>query len=110
MMRQDGNNLRDLVSTGLRAQGRLFFGVTGLVLGLGPGFAQQPEAPALAITHVSVVDPDLDRVSEDMTVIVKDGRILSISAARAVKVPPGAMIVDGTRKFLIPGLWDMHVH
>ncbi len=110
MMRQDGNNLRDLVSTGLRAQGRLFFGVTGLILGLGPGFAQQPEAPALAITHVSVVDPDLDRASEDMTVIVKDGRILSISAAQAVKVPPGAAIVDGTRKFLVPGLWDMHVH
>ena len=68
----------------LRAQWRLFFGVTGLVLTLGPGFAQRPEAPALAIAHVSVVDPDLDRVSEDMTVIVQDGRILSISAAQAV--------------------------
>ncbi len=83
----------------LRAQGRLFFGVTGFVLGLGPGFAQQPEATALAIAHVSVVDPDLDRVSEDMTVVVKDGRILSVSAAPMSGHPILTPVSASTRKW-----------
>ena len=47
-----------------------------------------------------------------MTVVVQDGRIAGIdkSADKNVTVPRGAEVVDGRNKFLIPGLWDMHVH
>jgi imidazolonepropionase-like amidohydrolase len=68
--------------------------------------------PALAGTvvfrNVSVIPMTSPRVQEKQTVIVKDGRIQSISAKAAV--PKGAKVVDGTGKFLIPGLADMHVH
>ena len=45
-----------------------------------------------------------------MTVIVNGGRISTIGRAGSVRVPQDAVVVDGTEKFLIPGLWDMHVH
>jgi hypothetical protein len=52
-------------------------------------------AAALTLTHVSVVDVDRGRVRHDVT----------------VRVPSDAdRTVDATGKFLIPGLWDMHVH
>ncbi len=77
---------------------------------MATGFAQNPESPMLAIIHASIVDPAVDRVRQDMTVLIKDGRIFRISAAKNTKVPPGTVIFDGTKKFIIPGLWDMHVH
>lgn len=46
----------------------------------------------------------------DQTVLVSDGRITAVGPANQVTVPPGARTVDAAGKFLIPGLWDMHVH
>ena len=43
-----------------------------------------------------------------MSVSIESGRIKAIK--KKIKAPKGAEIVDGTGKFLIPGLWDMHVH
>jgi imidazolonepropionase-like amidohydrolase len=65
---------------------------------------------ALAISHVGVIDTNAGTVKPDMTVIVQDGRIVSVDRSTAVRAPSGAEIVDGRGKFLIPGLWDMHVH
>ncbi len=45
-----------------------------------------------------------------MTVIVEQSRIRSIEAAGKVSYPSSANVIDGTGKYLIPGLWDMHVH
>jgi hypothetical protein len=44
----------------------------------------------------------------DVSVVITDGRIAAIG--RDLPRPPGARVVDATGKFLIPGLWDMHVH
>jgi hypothetical protein len=43
-----------------------------------------------------------------MSVGIDKGQITEIK--KSIKAPKGADIVDGTGKFLIPGLWDMHVH
>jgi cytosine/adenosine deaminase-related metal-dependent hydrolase len=43
-----------------------------------------------------------------VTVAIADGRILSIGTS--VKPAPGVVVIDATGEFLIPGLWDMHVH
>jgi imidazolonepropionase-like amidohydrolase len=67
------------------------------------------DAP-LAITHVTVIDATGTPEQPDMTVLVERGHISAISSASAVKVPSDANVVDGTGKFLIPGLADMHVH
>ncbi|HEU4474481.1 MAG TPA: amidohydrolase family protein, partial [Gemmatimonadales bacterium] len=64
----------------------------------------------LAITDVSVIPMTRDTVIRDATVLVRDGRIAAIGAARNVQVPSGARRIDGRGKYLIPGLADMHTH
>lgn len=69
-----------------------------------------PLAPRMtAFQHVTVINPRKGTVEKDQTVIVTDGRISTISGA-TFKLPAGTRVVDGTNKFLIPGLWDSHVH
>jgi imidazolonepropionase-like amidohydrolase len=70
-------------------------------------FAQQVP---LFVQHVAVIDVIEGRVQPDMTVEIRGRTIAVISAGRRVRVPRGATIIDGRGKYLIPGLWDMHVH
>ena len=60
-----------------------------------------------AICHVSVINVANGRVQEDTTVLLADGAITAIGKRVSIGKARG---VDGTGKFLIPGLWDMHVH
>ena len=46
----------------------------------------------------------------DQTVLVSGNRISYVGPAARAKIPGGARVIDGREKFLIPGLWDMHVH
>jgi Amidohydrolase family len=66
----------------------------------------------LAIEHVTVVPMDINRLLHDQTVLIEDGIIRSIgpSAALDLSQRPGLTIVDGTRRFLMPGLADMYTH
>ena len=79
---------------------------------LAAAFASAAAAAAspLAITHVTVIDTTGAPPKSDMTVIVKDQRIVDLGRSDAVRAPAGARLVDGSGKYLIPGLWDMHVH
>ena len=63
-----------------------------------------------AITHVSVIDARDTAPRVDQTVLIRGHRIIASDASKRVRVPSGAQVVDGRGKFLIPGLWDMHVH
>ena len=67
------------------------------------------EAPprGTAITNVTVIDA-VNGVRENRTVVFDGDAIVAVSPADAA--PPAAEFVDGTGKYLIPGLWDMHVH
>ncbi len=64
----------------------------------------------IAITHVTAIDCTGSPAKPNTTVIVSDGRISAVGASETVKVPSGIRVIDGTGKFLIPGLWDMHGH
>jgi hypothetical protein len=66
--------------------------------------------PPLAITDVNVVPMDREGVLERQTVIVADGRIAAVGPSAETSVPEGAVRIDGTGKWLMPGLVDMHVH
>jgi imidazolonepropionase-like amidohydrolase len=68
------------------------------------------ERKTLAITHVAVVDTAGGPVQRDMTVIIVGGRIATIGKSRTVKIHRDARVINASGKFLIPGLWDMHVH
>ncbi|MGH3885455.1 MAG: amidohydrolase family protein [Pseudonocardiaceae bacterium] len=64
----------------------------------------------VAITNVTVIDATGAPAQPGMTVVVRGDRIATLGASRDVAVPKEATVVDGAGKFLIPGLWDMHVH
>ena len=66
------------------------------------------DAP-LFIRHVAVVDVDAGKVVPDMTVEIR-GRTIAAMTGGNVRAPRGATLIDGRGKYLIPGLWDMHVH
>ncbi|HEY7237376.1 MAG TPA: amidohydrolase family protein [Gemmatimonadaceae bacterium] len=72
-----------------------------------------PLAAALqlvAITHVTVVDVERATSRADLTVVIDGPRITAIGPAATTSVPVGARTIEGRGKWLIPGLWDMHVH
>jgi imidazolonepropionase-like amidohydrolase len=75
------------------------------------GAAAEPVAlPTLVFVHVNVIDATGAPLQPDMTVVVKDRRIVEIAKSAQARVPDHATVVDGRGKYLIPGLWDMHVH
>ena len=69
-----------------------------------------PNQTLLVLTHVAVIDVAGTQLNPDMTIVVSGTRIAEIGATKTVRIPPGAEVVDAEGKFLIPGLWDMHVH
>jgi hypothetical protein len=68
------------------------------------------QAQTLVFSDVSVVDVREGHVLADMTVVISGDRVARVGPGAKVEIPPGARVIDGTGRFLIPGLWDMHVH
>ena len=62
---------------------------------------------SIAIEHVTIIDAK-NGLQEDMTVIFEADEIRHVSPSPSA--PAASKTIDGTGKFLIPGLWDMHVH
>jgi len=62
------------------------------------------------INHVTVLDTVAGIEVPDQTVIVSGDRILEVTDSNKAKLPSGAQVLEGKGKYLIPGLWDMHVH
>jgi len=85
--------------------------IAGLLAGCASAPHSEPVADAdLAITHVAVVDVERGRLLRDQAVLVKGDRIISVASAARVRFSTNARVIDGTGKYLIPGLWDMHAH
>src|SRR5687768_10175064 len=76
----------------------------------GPARAQGPSSRVTAFVNVNVMPMDRERVLRDQTVVVRDGLIGEVGDARRVRVPPGALRIDGRGRYLLPGLVDMHTH
>jgi imidazolonepropionase-like amidohydrolase len=74
--------------------------------GPGPGLAPQP----LVLSGVTVIDATGTAAQPGMTVVIAGGRIANVGKTGQVTVPSGSRLVDASGKYLIPGLWDMHVH
>ena len=93
---------------------RPFLAIRSSVLALGalvlaviatPAQQRQP----IVFTHVTVIDMTGAPAKSDMTVVITGDRITELGKTRQVKVK-GGQLVDASGKFMIPGLWDMHVH
>jgi imidazolonepropionase-like amidohydrolase len=72
--------------------------------------AQTPVTSTILIKDVTVVDGTGRPAQPHMTVLISNGRIADVAFGKQFKLPAGAYVIDGAGKFLIPGLWNMHVH
>ncbi|HWZ98731.1 MAG TPA: amidohydrolase family protein [Candidatus Dormibacteraeota bacterium] len=73
--------------------------------------AQNPlSRDAILLNHVTVVDVRTGTLQPDQTVALDGNQIVSIGSTKSAKFPRNAANVNCSGLFLIPGLWDMHVH
>ena len=94
----------------------LSFLMSGLMSGLVllancPARAQKPStADLLVLNNVTVVDVRTGKLQPDQTVVLERNRIYSVGPSKSAKYPRNADSVNCKGGYLIPGLWDMHVH
>jgi len=68
------------------------------------------EIETVVIGSVNLVDVETGRVTPEINVVIQDGMIVSVGASLGSSLTPSAEFLDGSDGFLIPGLWDVHVH
>ena len=68
------------------------------------------QSERIVLTHVTVIDMVAPQPKTDMTVVIEGNRIVSIAKSSGIRVGKNSRLIDANGKYLIPGLWDMHVH
>ena len=63
-----------------------------------------------AIVHSTVVNVISGMLDIDQTVLIDSNRVSNIGPFKKIKIPEGALIINGTGKFLMPGMIDGHIH
>lgn len=75
-----------------------------------PAFAA-PSIGDVIIRHAHVVDVEHARTIDDQAVVLRGNDIVAVGPdADIAKAWKAGLTVDGDHRYLIPGLWDMHVH
>ncbi|HEY7543759.1 MAG TPA: amidohydrolase family protein [Blastocatellia bacterium] len=69
---------------------------------------EPPQTKTLALTHANLIDGVSARPLNDVTVVIRDGRIDSIVTSG--ETPPGATVLDLKGRWLLPGFIDAHAH
>jgi hypothetical protein len=80
--------------------------ISSLAAQTTPGVPQN----VVVIRHATVIDATGAPARPDMKVTIIGDHIASIAKSSKAALPEGAQVIDAAGKFLIPGLWDMHVH
>jgi imidazolonepropionase-like amidohydrolase len=70
---------------------------------------ENPAAPTIAIQHATIWTATGKAIDKG-TIVLQSGKISALGADRDVTVPANARLVDGTGKFVTPGLIDAHSH
>ncbi len=71
---------------------------------------KEESSDIIALVGGDVVTGLSDVAEQDMTLIIKEGRIAAIGERSSIEIPEGARVIDVSGKTLMPGLWDMHAH
>lgn len=92
-------------------------GILVLVAGFAAGVAwPSPRlepvrtASPVAFRNVAVVDVAQVRIVPGQVVLVDSGRVAAAGPEGSIPLPAGTVMVDGRGRFILPALWDMHVH
>jgi imidazolonepropionase-like amidohydrolase len=85
---------------------RVLFGIAGLLLTACAHF----NPPTVALRHVTVVNVIDGSLHAEQTVVIQGNLIAAVGPTAEVSVSGNADVIDAAGSFLIPGLWDMHVH
>jgi hypothetical protein len=111
-MRLSRTNADSYIRFPVECMHRLLLLVWIIVMGAcGTSRVSQPPIEAdLAVVNVNVVDVDVGYVLSNHTVLIAGARVQAMGPSVAMGIPPGAQVIDGSEQFLIPGLWDVHVH
>ncbi len=88
---------------------RVFLAALALSLGGGVSLLAQGRG-TVAFVNANVLPMDRDTVLAGQTVLIRDGIIQQVGPSSRVRVPAGTTRNDARRKYLMPGLADMHVH
>jgi hypothetical protein len=85
--------------------------VRALILLIGiVSLGSSAAADDIAFTHATVIDTLSGSERQNMTVVVRGDKIVEVFPTGAMKLGAALQRVDASGKYLIPGLWDMHVH
>lgn len=86
----------------------VFFVCCGLLVSFST--ADDSSSATLAITQVNIINVLDGSIQYDRTVLIEGNKIQDVGESNDIRIPSSATVIDGTDYFLIPGLWDMHVH
>ncbi|MEO5947263.1 MAG: amidohydrolase family protein [Chitinophagaceae bacterium] len=70
----------------------------------------QSATAQVLIKNVNVVDVESKKILAGYNVVALEGKIVSIDKDKMYKLPDGTEVIDGSGKYLMPGLVDAHVH
>lgn len=87
----------------------LFAGATGVEAQI-PTATDSGNGGTTAFVGVTVIPMDSERTLPDQTVLVRDGIIRSVGPSDSIRVPGDAVTIDGSGRYLLPGLAEMHAH
>jgi hypothetical protein len=71
---------------------------------------QSAQRKPLVFINATVIDATGAPPMPDTIVVIAGGRIIAFGHKNEITVPEDAHVIDAVGKYLIPGLWDMHVH
>ncbi len=73
------------------------------------GCSKKPNPESLLIHNVTIIDAKNEQ-RDAMSVRIQKNKIVEVLPSEGLKIPEGARVIDASGKYLIPGLWDAHVH
>ncbi len=84
--------------------------LAGLLLCVCALAAEPSREHALAITNVNVIDVTDGHVDRNVTVYIRGNRIQWVAKHAMLEHGEHLQVVNGVERYVIPGLWNMHVH
>lgn len=73
-------------------------------------FSQPQSKRKYYLTHIAVIDVTKGKTLYNMTIGITDTVITAVGSYGEITIPRNAKVINCRGKFILPGLWDMHVH